>query len=179
MRLLNSVFIVFFLSFFLVSCTSSSLPDAFSSYPLKMTDLKTALFYEYSNSSETLTIKERSFSSDESAIEFMDEQAVLFYSIFEPQRVSYPGPTTKNIICPDEFKPVKTVIEQPVRLIFYRGFANANQVWGACSNDSIAYKSVRAFLYCQKTKSLYTINYFVQPEQDALIDSFVEGLNCE
>lgn len=174
------LFLFFLFSLSLLSCsTDSSLPEMFSSYDLSITDLSSATFYEYSSLTEKITINERYVASKNQSIRFIDEQSKLFYSIFEPQRVSYPGPTTKNIICPEEFLPLKTIVDQDSYMVYYVGFANANYIWGACSKDSVVYESLHLFLYCENKQSLFVVDYFVPYNRTSELNKFVEGISCE
>lgn len=183
MKYLTSFFIFLFLFSLLVltSCSSQKgdLPPFFDGYSFSKEVLLTSSFFDYDDGFEKLTIKSKDDVDKQEGFNFVDDQAKLFESIFETRRVSYPGPTTKNIVCPDEFKPKKLEKEVDGKLIYFRGYANSNFVAGACSEDLINKSMVLALIYCSKTRTFYEVKYYVPPNETTMVDSFIEKLSCE
>ena len=175
------IFILFSL-LVLTACTDSNednLPSMFHEYTFKTDNLPNSKFFEYHHGDERLVIKQKEDVDSEKGTRLVDEQAKLFESIFEPKRVSYPGPTTQNIICPDEFKPKKFEENIDGKLVYFEGYANSNYVAGACSEDLIKRSMILALMYCEKTKMFLEINYYVDAFDNRSIDEFAKRLSCD
>jgi len=90
-------------------------------------------------------------------------------SLFISMPAPYPGALTREIVCPEEFIPLK--IKKSIggsELIYYILYSNERFGYGVCSRDFIEYKSIVAFSYCYKTKEFFEIKLF------SSIDSFEE-----
>ena len=175
------IFILFSL-LVLTACTEKSendLPSMFHEYTFKTDDLPNSKFFEYQHGDERLVIKQKEDVDVDKGMQLVTEQAKLFESIFEPKRVSYPGPTTQNIICPDEFKPKKFEEHVDGKLIYFEGYANSNYVAGACSLDLIKKSMVLALMYCEKTRMFLEINYYVDAFNNSSIEDFAKRLSCD
>lgn len=99
---------------------------------------------------------------------YQDYQLKMINSIFEPLKTPYPSMVTNERICPEEFKPLK-VNKNNTNSTYYLMYSTNRYSYGACSWDSVKYRVILLFRYCENDKELYRIELFIP------IDDFNES----
>ncbi len=149
-------------------------------YEFTRTDAGERIYYlDYTSPSERIEITVMTDIDRQFADETIREKILLFGSLFERQRVGYPGQHTEYIECKPEFKPVYS--EKSVdggTLKYFKGFASERFAFGACDEQSVAYLAVNAYIYCENEKALYDINYFSLTKNQKDTDSFIDRVQC-
>jgi hypothetical protein len=138
------------------------------------------IFLDYNKNDERIELSITNNIDKKFADEFISDKIVLFNSLFQLRRVSYPGQHTKYIECPDKFRP--EYFEKKVRdgeLKYFIGFSNSNFVAGACSDDLVVYKSIHGFLYCNNKSIMIELDYFTELNQSDNIYEFIQRIDCE
>ncbi len=116
----------------------------------------------------------------EQAKEFVDEKTTILEAQYEIRDAPYPGEITKNIVCKEEFKPVKNAVINKFSMASYKLYSTKSLTYGICVNDLITYKAFLGFFYCDG-KGLFQIEAFVPIENEMKFDEVlqkVSTLNC-
>lgn len=96
----------------------------------------------------------------EASEDYKNYQLNLLNSVFEPIESPYPGRITRERVCSEEFKPVKVNKNDPDSA-YYLMYSINRYSYGACSWDSINYKVIFLFRYCENKKELYQVEFFI------------------
>lgn len=108
------------------------------------------------------------------------ERSALFESTFVPAKPGYPGQHTRSVEYPERFKPRRIERElEGGQLLYFLGFATANHVHGASSEDLAVHRSLYGLLHCRERAILVEIDYFTGLDQEERLQSFVERLGCD
>ena len=107
---------------------------------------------------EILKIKILENFSKEKAEEYKNNQSALFEGLFNPQLPPYPEFLTNKTECAKEFLPVKKMAESGD---YYLTFANERFGYGICAQDLVKYKAGFGMFYCENSKKLFKIQYFI------------------
>lgn len=92
---------------------------------------------------------------------FLNEKKFGIESLYNPLPSPYPDVITREIVCPQEYLPVIGEDDnENFYKIIYELFANDRLSYGACSPDSVAYKSIFSLIHCKKNNDLYQIKLF-------------------
>ena len=116
----------------------------------------------------------------EVARKMIQDKIALFESTFGPARTGYPGQHTRRIEYPERFKPER--FERALdcgQLSCFAGYANANFVHGASSDDLAVYRSLYGLLHCPDHRLLVEIDFFAGLDQTERMSRFVAGVSCE
>tara|TARA_Y100000310_G_C20694121_1_gene824251 strand:- start:3625 stop:4107 length:483 start_codon:yes stop_codon:yes gene_type:complete len=147
-------------------------------YDLEKNSLGDGLIYFFESDIERLSLTFFDTMDYELAAEFIDESSTLFESLFEEQRVGYAGQHTRFISCPEEYKPL--AFSQNIsqgKITYFISYANSNFVAGVCVDDLIMYKSVHGWIYCDLSRKLIQVDYFISKDLD--VNTFIEKITCE
>jgi hypothetical protein len=82
-------------------------------------------------------------------------------SIYDPHEDPYFAALTKKTVCPAEFS-LRLEEGPPVVALF---FSNERLTYGACTREAARYRTFVSFMYCQRTKSLFTVESFIPTEK--------------
>ena len=116
-------------------------------------------YFEFNGDNETLRIIKYPITNNQTANAYISIRVALYQSVYEPQRVSYPGQYTRSIECPEKYIPKYHYLASSTEsLSYFLGYANINKVAGACSDDLIAYKHLYGLLYCETKKTIFEID---------------------
>lgn len=150
------------------------------SYEFKRTDAGDHVYYlDYESKSERIEITAISNVDRKFAEQTIKEKVFLFGSLFEKQRVGYPGQHTEYIECKPEFKPVYSEASiEGGSLRYFNGFASNRFAFGACDEQSVAYSAVNAYVYCEDEKTIYDISYFSLARSAGDTARFIRGIRC-
>lgn len=143
-------------------------------------DTESIYYLDFQSRSERIEITVITEIGRQMAEQMIAEKVFLFGSLFERQRVGYPGQHTEYIECPPEFKPAYN--ERSVdggMLRYFRGFASSRFAFGACDEESASYAAVNAYLHCSDAMILYDINYFALNRSEDDAQAFANELTCE
>jgi len=115
----------------------------------------------------------------EQATTLVEERMKVFMSVFNKVRTGYPGQLTRELQCPDEFRPVygeRTVSGGLLR--YHTVFANKNRVAGACSRDLAALRTLRGHIVCDGGV-LADVAVHVGLDAQASLDELVSQVDCQ
>jgi len=134
-------------------------------------------YFEFNGDNETLRIIKYPITS-QTAKDYISMRVALYQSVYEPQRVSYPGQYTRSIECPEKYIPKYHYhASSSESLSYFLGYANINKVAGACSDDLIAYKHLYGLLYCETKNTIFEIDFFT--DTASKIDNLlIEKISC-
>lgn len=107
---------------------------------------------------EILKIKILENFSKEKAEEYKKNQSALFEGIFNPQLPPYPEFLTNKTECAQEFLPIKKTANFGD---YYLVYANERFGYGICAQDLVKYKAGFGMFYCENSKKLFKIQYFI------------------
>ena len=93
------------------------------------------------------------------AIKLVNDKTAILESQYEIRDAPYPGEITKEVVCPEEFRPLKNVINNSHNIINYELYSTNRFTYGVCVQDLAFYKSFIGFFYCNK--NLIKIELFV------------------
>ena len=96
----------------------------------------------------------------EIATKLIEDKTIILESQYEIRDAPYPGEITREVVCPEEFKPVKNVINNKNSIVNYQLYSTKSLTYGACAKDLIVYKAFLGFFYCDG-KGLFQIEFFV------------------
>lgn len=126
---------------------------------------------------EILKIKILENFSKEKAEGYKKNQSALFEGLFNPQLPPYPEFLTNKTECAEEFLPVKKTANLGD---YYLVYANERFGYGICAQDLVKYKAGFGIFYCENSKKLFKIQYFIDKANDyGKIEYFVESFRCE
>ncbi len=114
------------------------------------------------------------------AEEMILEKIALFESTFVPARTGYPGQHTRQIEYPEKYRPKR--FEKDLgggHLTWFTGYANANFVHGASSEDLVAFRALYGLLHCPGRRVLVEIDFFAEPGREDTLSRFVADLTCD
>ena len=94
------------------------------------------------------------------ATKLVEDKTIILESQYEIRDAPYPGEITREVVCPEEFKPVKNVINNKNSIVNYQLYSTKSLTYGACAKDLIVYKAFLGFFYCDG-KGLFQIEFFV------------------
>lgn len=115
----------------------------------------------------------------ESSEEYKDYQLEMLNSVYEPIKSPYPGRITREIVCPEELKPVE-VNNNDTNSQYYIMYSTSRYSYGACSWDSIKYRVIFLFRYCENKKELYQVEFFVPlKEFNKSYEKMAESIRCK
>jgi arylsulfatase len=90
----------------------------------------------------------------------IDEKSNMIKAMFNRIPSAYPGMITNTIEIPEKYKPVTEFLnddpDKPVMLLY----STARFTYGASAEDLIKFRSALIFNYCERTQTLYRIEYF-------------------
>jgi hypothetical protein len=97
---------------------------------------------------------------DTSTKKLVNDKIAILESQYEVRGAPYPGEITQNIVCPEQFKPIKNIINNQYSLANYQLYSTKSLTYGVCVKDLAAYNTFLGFFYCDK-KRLFQIELFV------------------
>ena len=115
----------------------------------------------------------------ESAEEYMNYQLNMLNSTFEPIKSPYPGRITRERVCSEEFKLVK-VNKDNSSSTYYLLYSTNRYSYGTCSWDSIRYRVIFLFRYCENKKELYQVEMFIPVDEfNESYEKMAEKVRCK
>ena len=115
----------------------------------------------------------------EASDEYKYYQLKIINSVFEPVKSPYPDRITQERICLDQFKPIK-VDKGDTNSTYYLMYSTGRYSYGACSWDSINYKVIFLFRYCEAKKELYQVEIFVPVDEfNENYTKMAENISCK
>lgn len=117
----------------------------------------------------------------DAAANYINDQRIKLESIFNPAPSPYFAILTKEIECPKDFLPIyNESIKASNKVLYYILYANERLNYGVCSEDLIAYRAINGFTYCENTKDLYHLEYFVPNEEyGETIEEIIRAFSCQ
>ena len=106
---------------------------------------------------------------------YINEKAAMIESLYEIRGAPYPGEITQEIICPEEFKPVKNKVQNNFSLGNYVLFASKRLTYGVCAKDLANYKSFIGYFNCNNDK-LFQIEFFVPVDRQAEFENMLDAI---
>ncbi len=91
----------------------------------------------------------------------VNDKIAVLESQYEIRNAPYPGEVTREVVCPEEFKPVKNIIDNQHSMANYMLYSTISFTYGVCAKDLIAYKAFFGLFYCEKRNNLVQIELFV------------------
>jgi len=119
-------------------------------------------WYAIEAKKDSIIIRIKSIKSigKEASEEYKNYQLKMINSVFEPIKSPYPGRITREIVCPEELKPIE-VNTADFNSAYYLLYSTDRHSYGACSWDSVKYRVIFLFRYCEKNKELYQVELFI------------------
>ena len=115
----------------------------------------------------------------ESSEYYINYQLTMINSVFELKTSPYPGIITREIVCPEELKPVE-VNTTELNSTYYLMYSTNRYSYGACSWDSIKYRVIFLFRYCENKKELYQLEIFVPVDEfNENYEKMAENIRCK
>ena len=96
----------------------------------------------------------------ELARKFVNDKIAVLEAQYDIRDAPYPGDITRNVVCPEQFKPIKDAIKNEHSLVNYLLYSTKSLAYGVCVRDLVSYKSFLSFFYCDN-KGLFQIEFFV------------------
>lgn len=97
------------------------------------------------------------------AKEYMNYHLNMINSTYEPIKSPYPGSITRERACPEELKLIK--VDDNFNSTYYLIYSTNRYSYGACSWDSVKYRVVLLFRYCEYKKELYQVEIFIPVDE--------------
>ena len=102
----------------------------------------------------------------------------MINSTFETIKSPYPGRISLDIVCPEEFKLSRVNTPDPDST-YYIIYATSRYSYGACSWDSIEYRVILLFRYCEDRKELHQVEFFIPIDKfNASYLEMAEKIKC-
>ena len=164
-----AIFIIIWLSLIAQGCIkhTTDINFIFNSLGISMKGFDDFILIENKNNrlviqddGAILTILANKNAEKEIATKLVEDKTIILESQYEIRDAPYPGEITKEVVCPEEFKPVKNVINNKNSLVNYQLYSTKSLTYGACAKDLIIYKAFLGFFYCDG-KGLFQIEFFV------------------
>lgn len=103
-------------------------------------------------------------------------QASLLEEIFEPHLPPYPEFLTNQTACDKSFRPVRKGTPLGPYFLLYSG---ERLSYGLCAKKLIKYKAGLAYFYCQDSRTLFRIEYFVPNDEGfEKIEKLLRDFQC-
>jgi len=116
-----------------------------------------------SSNGTILTIQLNRGMQKKAADSLVSDKNAILEAQYEIRDAPYSGEVTKEVVCPEEFKPVKNAVSNRHSLANYQLYSTKRFTYGVCAGDLVAYKSFLGFFYCDG-KGLFQIKIFVPME---------------
>ncbi|MEK6916200.1 MAG: hypothetical protein AABW92_00495 [Nanoarchaeota archaeon] len=158
-----SCFILIILSIYLIYSTPKKIElgitsDYFQDFKLQDMSRDNDIFnFNIPNKEEYLKIKILRDITFNQSKNYVSDKLFFVRSLYREINSPYPGQLSNKIACAEEFHPIE-VEYSPFN--YYTLYANNRFVYGVCTNDEIAYKSILYYHYCEEDKELYQLELF-------------------
>ncbi len=132
--------------------------------------------YQFDNDYVRLEINKKIEAKDADSL--IKTKANQFQKLFQNDIAPYPGEVSNVTGCADEFKPREVYINNN---LFFKAYLNSRYQFGSCIKDQLVYQGAIGYIYCQKNKSMYQIEYFLDKNSSDInkkIDDFISSLKC-
>ena len=168
--LITPLFILFFIS----SCKSQSryLNPVLADIGISISGFENFILDEKENNNivahdgeAILTISLIKNINTVQAKRFVNEKIAVLESQYEIRNAPYQGEVTREIVCPDQFKPIQNVINNSYSLVNYKLYSTKSLTYGVCVSDLIVYRAFLGFFYCDNNR-LFQIEIFVPIENE-------------
>lgn len=127
----------------------------------------------------SLNIKYIKGMDKEASEDYKNYQLNIINSMFKPIRSPYPGMVTRKIVCSEEFKPFEINSAYP-NSTYYLMYSTDRYSYGSCSWDSIKYRVIFLFRYCENRKELYQVEIFVPVDEfNGSYTKMAEKIRCK
>jgi hypothetical protein len=135
----------------------------------------------------TLAAKERTLKVEairevdkEAAEALLNDGIMGLEALYANALSPYPGDISNKVVADPRFRPefVRKTIGQTT-YSYYLLFANERMGYGAATTDTVKFKSLLGWLYCEQNKEFYKVRYFVPLETKAQeIEALFLSLGC-
>ena len=123
-----------------------------------------------------LTVKLNRNMGKKVADSLVSEKSAILEAQYEIRDAPYPGEITKEVVCPEEYKPIKNIVGNKHSLANYRLHSTKSFTYGACASDLVAYNSFLGFFYCDG-KGLYQLELFVPVDEEGKFEEMLEKIS--
>lgn len=102
----------------------------------------------------------------EKANEFSKIASMNILGLFDTAKSPYPGAVSDKVVCPEEFKPIKSTIKtkEGIQIELLQSYLNNRMQYGSCSINQISYHVFSSTFYCNKELSWYQLELIVPAE---------------
>jgi len=164
--------------FLVVGCSKSGITlqsDNLEKFTLVETRiLDTSELYIYSFEEDVLRISKWIVLDDKSAEILIEDNIFNIEASYANSFSAYPGEVSNEIVCSDEFKPE---FREKNELKYYLLHSNDRFGIGACDEDSVTYKQLIGWIYCNP--ELYEIKYFTSLDESSEdLEEFFLSFSC-
>lgn len=145
------LFVFVLSSFFLVSCVAATSPSFLQEYKLveNYKEGEDSSVYVYKNKNETMRVKVVNDINRVEADDMIESSMILMESLFDATAVSYPGVLSNEIVCNEEYVPIKSHVRHKGEVLqYFVVYLTSRLTYGGCTDDLTAYKGVIGWKYC-------------------------------
>lgn len=130
---------------------------------------------------EFLSIEKIRGIKEASAKAIIQDSTFNIEAVYVNALSAYPGEVSNEIVCNEKFKPIYKEIVTPGSVHpYYLLYTTERFGLGACAEDTIAYKQLIGWIYCQKREELYTIKYAIPlNESFTKLEALFLSLKCK
>lgn len=133
--------------------------------------------YRFKDGERTLLVREQPMPSSH---KFLADREFLIDSMYKSRQAPYPGAITVKNECDGDHKPKKAEVENDTAGV--RGFqlwANSRQMYGDCTPQQQALKSLYAIIACKKVQRGFEVKIFAPANMDLPdLQTFISGFTC-
>jgi hypothetical protein len=88
--------------------------------------------------------------------------------LFDTAKSPYPGAVSDKVVCPEEFKPIQSIIKSKdgTEIEVLQSYLNNRMQYGSCSISQISYHVYSGIFYCANEKSWYQLE-IISPAEAA------------
>ena len=146
-------------------------------------DVFRGLYSKGDKNEEFIRVNTNLFESEEDAEKLINAQVIRMKDLFENSAAPYPGEISDEIACGDEFTPnfVKKIING-IEVSYFSGFLNDRLVFGACTEDQVAYEGILTLFYCSNHKKAYQLEFITKMDSKSESKSFedlIQTIQCK
>lgn len=136
-------------------------------------------YFLHESEDERLTVKKTAEVNHKLARHLIYEKDFQFNALYEQQRVGYPGQHTEYVACDPGLKPairVHTYLDYTFN--YLQAYASSRFVPGICDREAVYFHFIGVMLYCEKSDTLFDIEYFLKITQSFNPVVFFEKISC-
>jgi hypothetical protein len=113
----------------------------------------------------------------EKASDFTKITEMATEGLFDTAKNPYAGAISDKIVCPENLKPTKEIVnsESGLQIHYMTSSLNSRLQYGACTENQISYKVFSGIFYCQNVSEWFQMEIIV-PASDTTDKSYYKNL---